>query len=128
MAMPEIPTPKEFRRILRRMDVADRYRLTKVATGGKVADDPEHAALVVAAAQQGLRQTRWLIIVAVALFLIQVASAVSTDDPMLRWFDVATMVVIVAAIAKFFYRDRPRLLRAERLNRELLTSGQDRQG
>lgn len=125
--MPEIPTPKEFRRILRRMDVADRHRLTKLATAGKVADDPEKAALVVAAAQQGLRHTRWLIIVAVALFLMQVVTAVTTDDPMLRWFDVATMVVIVAAIAKFSYWDRRRLLRAERLNREVVTSGQHRQ-
>jgi hypothetical protein len=38
-------------------------------------DESRKAALVAAAAQQALRQTPWLIIFAVALFLMQVATA-----------------------------------------------------
>ena len=121
--MPEVPSPKEFRRIFRRMELVDRHRLSKVAGAGRVADDPAEAALVAAAARRGLRQLQWLIVSMIGLFGLQLITIATTDDQVLRWLSVAIMVIVPASIAKVLLRDRPRLLRAERLNRELAGGG-----
>lgn len=123
--MSDIPTPKEFRRIFRRMDLADRHRLSKIAGAGRVADDPAEAALVAAAARNGLRHVPWIIVLLTGLFALQLITVVTSDDRVVRWLSLAVMVIVPASIAKVLLRDRPRLLRAERLNREM--AGERRQ-
>lgn len=54
-AMPEVPTPREFARLLRRMELPDRARVSDLAGKGKLAKDPVEAALVVAAARGAMR-------------------------------------------------------------------------
>lgn len=117
--MPEVPTSKELRGVFRRMELVDRYRLSKIAGAGKMAGDPGEAALVAAVARRGLRQLQWLIVSMVGLFGLQLITWVTTDDQVVRWISVAVMLIIPASIAKVLLRDRRRLVRAERLNREL---------
>ena len=115
--MYEVPTPKEFARIFRRMDIVHRHRLSKIAGTGRVADDPAEAALVAAVARLRLRQLPWLIALFIGLFGLELAKVVTTDDQVTRWLAFGVMFVAVAGIAKILLRDRPRLVRAERLNR-----------
>jgi hypothetical protein len=121
--MPEVPTPKELKRIWRRMELVERHRLSKIAGAGRVADDPADAALVTALVRRGLRGLPWLIVLMLVLFGFQVITIATTDDRVVHWLSVAVMVIIPASIAKILLRDRPRLLRAERLNRELAGGG-----
>jgi hypothetical protein len=117
--MADVPTPKELKRIWRRMELVERHRLSKIAGAGRVAEDPAEAALVAAVARRGLRGLPWLIVLMLGLLGLQLITWVTTDDQLVRWLSVAIMVIVPASIAKVLLRDRPRLLRAERLNREL---------
>jgi hypothetical protein len=121
--MPEVPTPKELKRIWRRLELVERHRLSKIAGAGRLADDPAEAALLAAVARRGLRQVPWLIVTMLGLLGLQLITWVTTDDQLVRWTSVAIMVIVPASIAKILLRDRPRLLRAERLNRELAGGG-----
>lgn len=120
-AMPPIPTTKELRRILRGMDVADRARLKTMARAGKLAENPQEAALVAATAREELRLVRWVPIVAGVIISLEAVRAALTDDPAMRLTSLSLIVVVaVLAIPKLLRRrSSGSLIRAERLNREL---------
>jgi hypothetical protein len=121
MTMPPIPTTKELRRILRGMDVADRARLKRIARAGKLADNPQEAALVAATAREELRLVRWVPIVAGVIICVETLEAVFTDDPARRLTSLTFIVLaVLLAIPKLLRRrSAASLIRAERLNRGL---------
>lgn len=86
---------------------------------GTVADNPSEAALVAAAARQGLREVPWLIVLTIGWIGFQVYAAVTTDSQVIRWLSYGVMAAFAGSAVKILLRDRPRLIRAERLNREL---------
>ena len=119
--MPEVPTTKEFGRILRGMDVADGARLKKMAREGKVADHPAEAALLAAAAREELRRLKWVPIVAGVIFFLEGVRAVLADNRAQRWMSLAVMVLVAAlAIPKLLRRRSvASLTRAKRRTRQL---------
>src|SRR5918996_4031132 len=108
--MSEVPTPKEFGRIFRRMDIVHRHRLSQIAGTGRVADDPAEAALVAAVARLRLRQLPWLVALFIGLFGLELAKVVTTDDQVTRWLAFGVMFVAVAGIAQNLLLGPPRLL------------------
>jgi hypothetical protein len=57
-----IPSPKAFARLLRRMELPARARLSANVRAGKVGDDADEAALLAAMAQRELRLARWTMV------------------------------------------------------------------
>jgi hypothetical protein len=114
--MAGIPSPKEFARLLRRMDLPGRARLSQKVRAGKVGEDADEAALLAAMAGRELRGTRWAMVLAGVLAGLNLLSAFLSEDT-IRWTSLAVVVVALLSIFVFFRRTRP-LIRTMRLNRE----------
>jgi len=112
-----IPSPKEFARLLRRMDLPARARLSQKVRAGKVGEDTDEAALLAAMAGRELRGTRWAMVLAGVLAGLNLLSAFLSEDA-IRWTSLAVVVVALLSILVFFRRTRP-LVRTMRRNREL---------
>jgi hypothetical protein len=126
--MAQVPEAGEFRALYRRMDLATRRRLERLARRGELASDPEEAALVAAFAQRALRQNQWVVVLAGLLLALNLLSAALAADSAVRWSSFAVIAVALIAIAVFLLRHRPRLLRAHLRNRELAERGWRRNG
>lgn len=121
--MVKVPEAREFRALYRRMDLARRSRLARLARRGELASDPEEAALVAAFAQRALRQTQWVVALTVMLMALSLLSVAFAADSVVRWFRLAMVAMGLVAIGVFLRRDRPRLLRAQLRNRDLAEHG-----
>jgi hypothetical protein len=122
-AVAKVPDGKEFAALYRRVDLATRSRLGRLARRGELASNPTEAALVVAFARRELRQTRWVVTLSGILVALNLLSVTLAADPAVRWSSLPVAVVAAVAIPVFLLRHRPRLLRAELLNRELAGEG-----
>jgi cation transporter-like permease len=115
--MARVPTPQEFARIFRRMDLPTRARLSTKVWDGEVSDDPKEAALVAAAARREWRSGRWMIWMCGILSLFQVVVFFTVESDVVRWSSVA--VIIFSFIGIVVALGRMSSLRTtERLNRE----------
>lgn len=120
--MVEVPEAGEFRALYRRMDLATRSRLERLARRGELVSDPEEAALVAAFAQRALRQNQWVVVLAGMLLALNLVSVALAADSAVRWSSLAVVAVALIAIPVLL-RHRPRLLRAQLRNRELAERG-----
>jgi hypothetical protein len=111
-----IPSPKEFARLLRRMDLPARARLSQDVRARKVGEAADEAALLAAMAGRELRGTRWAMVLAGVLAGLNLLSAFLSEDA-IRWTSLAVVVVALLSILVFFRRTRP-LIRTKRLNQE----------
>jgi transposase InsO family protein len=116
--MPEVPTPREFGRLLRRMDLPARAHLNDLASKGKAGRDPTEAALVAAAARRGLRGRWWIVILNVVLICLVIVSSVRIQGSV-HWSAALLVAVSVIGIPIALIRNRRPLQRAERINRKL---------
>jgi hypothetical protein len=112
--MPPIPTPRQFARLLRRMELPERAHLSDLARKGEVGRDPAEAALVAAAARRELRG-RWLII-PLSLVVVGLSIINSVSAGLSGWFIVVQILVVAIGIPVGFLRNRRSLQQAERLN------------
>jgi hypothetical protein len=115
--MPEVPTPREFARLLRRMEVPERARLSDLARKGKLGKDPAEAALVAAAARRAQRGWWWVQLLLILIFGLNLVRVLSTNDGFDEWLGAGSLTIIVASIPWTIVRSI-RLMQAERLNRK----------
>ena len=118
MSDPQRPSRRELRQRMWSLDTETRRRISGAVRRGERLASPEEAALGVAVARSSLKTITVLVAllaVLTALKVVQIAAAVSAGRDVL--LDVAVLAVAVGAAVKFLAFDRPRLLRAERLNR-----------
>jgi hypothetical protein len=115
--MAPVPTPQEFARLFRQMDLPTRAGLSSKVWDGDVSDDPEEAALVAAAAKREWQQGRSMIWLYGILSLLQVVVFISVESDVVRWSSVA--VIVFSFIGIIVALGRMSSLRTtERLNRE----------
>jgi hypothetical protein len=115
----KVPDPKEFAALHRRMDLATRSRLDRLARRGQLASNPQDAALVVAFAERALRQIRWVVVLDGMLLALSLLSVALAADSTIRWLSLAVVLVAAIAIPVFLLWHRPRLVRGQLLNRKL---------
>jgi hypothetical protein len=120
--MPAVPTPREFARLLRRMELPARAHLSDLAQRGKLGKDPAEAALVAAAARRELRGRKWLFVLAPLVIILVIVNSVRIQGSV-DWSTVL-LIVALAATPLGLLRHRRALQRAERLNRKLATEGE----
>jgi hypothetical protein len=116
--MPEVPSPREFGRILRRMDLPARARLSDLAGKSKLAKDPAEAALVVAAVRRAMRTRSWGLGMQILLIPMVIVNSVRIQGSV-DWSAALLLLVIAISIPMTLMRNRRSLLQAERLNRKL---------
>lgn len=121
-AVAEVPSAKEFAAVYRQMDVPTRSRLERHARRGDVATNPEEAALVAAFAERALRQLRWILVLLGIFFALNVLSALVVESAV-RWLYLAAAILAAIAIPVYLLWHRPRLLRAQLLNRQQASKG-----
>jgi protein-S-isoprenylcysteine O-methyltransferase Ste14 len=125
--VPEVPTPQEFRRIYRRMDLPTRSRLTDLALKGEVGADAAEAALVAARARRLHRGRVWLPVLQTFLLLLVVVQIVLTSNSGMRVLGAIVAAVGVVALSVVLIRNprtRALLSSAERRNRELASQAE----
>ncbi|HEX2031620.1 MAG TPA: hypothetical protein VHL78_09490 [Actinomycetota bacterium] len=108
----------ELRRRMAELDPESRRRISRAVRRGERLESRREAALGAALARTNLKTIRVLVVVLVvlaALKAVQLASAVAAGRGIL--LDAIILGAAAAAGVKFLAVDRPRLLRAERLNR-----------
>jgi hypothetical protein len=115
--MPTVPTPREFGRLLRRMDLPARAHLSDLARKVELGKDPAEAALVAAAARRGLRTRWWIVGMQVLLIPLVILNSVGLGSPW-NWLTVATLLPIAFNIPVTIFRHTRSLQRAERVNRK----------
>jgi hypothetical protein len=120
--LPGVPTPQEYRRLLRQMDLPSRARLAGLTSRGHISDDPAEAALIAAEARRALRLTWWTTGLAAALVGLNLVTFAVVEDSTVRWGGLAVAALATVAIVVFLVRARL-LIRTERLNRRRAGGG-----
>ena len=118
MSDPQRPSGRELRQRMLNLAPDVRRRINRAVRSGERLQSPPEAALGAALARAHLKMIPVLVGLAVALIAlkgVQIGLRVAAGRSIV--LDVVILVAAVGAAVKFLAFDRPRLLRAERLNR-----------